>query len=189
MLSSNRVLIAGLALIAAVAVFFMLSATADEPVMKQQEPVEIAQLPKGSPVRSRAEGNLQNTITELKQFNDMFVAARAEILKHEEEVYLDIIENPTDSRADAENSRRRIKQSYLTISALEKRVRANIKELDRLTLKADRYCQGRVNEQTEALCIAVHDDTQNYERNVSTITAMFDVMEKRYEEAKSVLKQ
>ena len=167
----------------------ILAIAADEGVITVPETIQVAKIQELSPATPAAAVNLKQVMVELQKFQTLFYAKKPEILAQEKAGYISVIDNPKDSLADVKSAKKRIAKTRKYIVALDKNVTAKIKRLDALVLKVDQYCQSAVSGATEKLCIATDDKIGRYEGQVSVITAMFKVMEDRYEEANLVFVQ
>ena len=187
MLNLNRVFGAAALAIIMMAALPALSATVNKVIIDVPKMLKVASIPNLVPVTIAPVVNLRGVISELTKFHAIFSATKPKILAHEEAGYISVIDNPKDSVADAKAVQQRIATTRKTIIAMDNKIRGRISQLDRLVLKADNYCGSQLDAKTEALCVTTHDHIGQYEGEVSVITAMFEVMEKRYLEAKMVL--
>lgn len=133
--------------------------------------------------------NLDYVMAQIQKFYPLHAEKKAEILAKENAGYLPIIEHPEEALSDKRGNRRLIESTYRHVSKLDKRMMREIKRIDALVIKADNYCSSKINSKIEAKCVTLHDHIGLYEGKVSVMVAMFEVMKKRYEEAKLVLEE
>lgn len=131
--------------------------------------------------------DLAGITKQMQEFHPYYSNNKAIILA-KEKGYIDIAEKPEEHLQNRNASRKIIRDTKRFIDDLDNDMSDRIKVLDELTSKADEFCSANEDASFEADCIKLYDNIQMYEAEVSTYTAMIEVMHERYEEAKAVLK-
>ncbi len=131
--------------------------------------------------------NFKKLRQDIAGFNATWPALKQEILQ-KEQGYIFIGETPEEALKEPKKSRNLLKTTKRWVDGVESRMGSKMKKLDQMVLQVDEYCQTVSGGDKENQCIEMSDHIHHYEARISIYTGMMEVMQKRYEEAKAVLK-
>jgi hypothetical protein len=129
-----------------------------------------------------AKDSLPTLTQDLHHFHRDYKIAKQALLD-QEAFYIRIAE------ALAEGDKALLQRTHKAIEEIARPIQKKLSQLDKRLADAELLCAPEeLPEPLEAQCDALHVPQQRYEASHSTFTAMLEVLDNRYDEAKAVLR-